>query len=83
MDPKTASVYIATGPSQHVTAFANSDCTPGTNNADVLGKTGGACVDLKKKFPDREIHSVLFYVKGICDVADFVSGVVEAYQQGP
>ncbi|EPE25347.1 hypothetical protein GLAREA_01259 [Glarea lozoyensis ATCC 20868] len=82
MDPTTASVYIATSPRQHVTAFSNAACNPGENNKELLGSTGGACVELGTHFNQGAIHSLLFNIPVFCVIADLVEGMPEAAVEG-
>ena len=77
MDPSTGSVYLAKGPSQRITAFANSACNPGKDNADILGSVGGPCVDTTNRFDTGIIQSVLFDVPVICTIGKLVSGLPE------
>jgi hypothetical protein len=77
MDTTTASVYIATGPSQHVTAFSNANCNPGEGNQEILGSTGGPCVELDSHFPNGRIQSLLFNVNVICSMGSLIAGLPE------
>jgi hypothetical protein len=77
MDPTTASVYIATSPGQHVTAFSNAACDPGTNNIDLLGSTEGPCVELGTHFNRGAIHSLFFNIPLFGFIPDLIAGMPE------